>query len=256
MAFDLLGRFPLRIGLIPFAAGLLVLALTLMLGNWQLERAQGKEMLHERVQSAERAQPQHLTAADFDAGEVSGYLNRPVQISGRWVPGSAIYLDNRVQDGRVGRYVLMGLQPLESEKIVLVNRGWMPRHTSDPLKIAAYDTPLGAVTIEGMALAGESRLMELSRMEPGKLGGLWHNLDLERYAQVSGLVSVGFIVRQFASPTLQEDGLLRNWPESGQEYAQQIAKHHGYAFQWFALAASVLLLMLYFEIRKRRDPGR
>jgi len=255
MAFDLTGRFPLRIGLIPFAAGLLVLALTLMLGNWQLDRARGKEILRDRVQSAERVQAQYLTVREIDSDTTSAYLNRPVRFSGRWLPESAIYIDNRVQNGRVGRYVLMAFQPVGSTKIVLVNRGWMPRHTTDPQKIAAYATPPGEVTIQGMALASEPRLMELSRTEPGQLGGLWHNLDLERYAQVSGRTALGFIVRQTASPGLQQDGLLRNWPEGGQEYAQQIAKHRGYAFQWFALAVTVLVLMLSFEIRKRRNPG-
>jgi surfeit locus 1 family protein len=44
------------------------------------------------------------------------------------------------------------------------------------------------------------------------------------------------------------DGLLRQWPPP----AADVHKHYGYAFQWFALSALVLVLYVWFQILRPR----
>ena len=48
-----------------------------------------------------------------------------------------------------------------------------------------------------------------------------------------------------------DDGLVRDWPAPD----LGIHKHYGYAFQWFALAATLLVFYLVTHVRKRlRQP--
>jgi cytochrome oxidase assembly protein ShyY1 len=46
-----------------------------------------------------------------------------------------------------------------------------------------------------------------------------------------------------------DDGLIREWapPDLGVE------RHYGYAFQWFALSALILILYLITHVRRNRE---
>jgi surfeit locus 1 family protein len=50
------------------------------------------------------------------------------------------------------------------------------------------------------------------------------------------------------------DSLLRQWPE----VALDVGKHHGYAFQWFALCALIVGLTAWFQFIRpaRRNSSR
>ncbi len=51
-------------------------------------------------------------------------------------------------------------------------------------------------------------------------------------------------------PAAANDELLRDWPAPD----LGLQKHYGYAFQWFALAALILCLYVWFQlIRPRRQ---
>ena len=63
-------------------------------------------------------------------------------------------------------------------------------------------------------------------------GRIWQNLTVERYRQAFPIAIQPFVIRQDSE---LDDGLVREWepPDFG------IDKHYGYAFQWFALAATL-----------------
>jgi surfeit locus 1 family protein len=68
-------------------------------------------------------------------------------------------------------------------------------------------------------------------------------------ARESGLPLRPLSVMQLDEPGQPPDGLLREWPAP----AAGVHKHHGYAFQWFALSALSILLYVWFQlIRPRR----
>ena len=65
----------------------------------------------------------------------------------------------------------------------------------------------------------------------------------------TGLPLLELSVQQSGS---ENDGLLRDWPV----VASGVEKHHGYAFQWFALCALIALLYVWFQIvqPRRKQP--
>ncbi len=78
---------------------------------------------------------------------------------------------------------------------------------------------------------------------------------LADFARETGLLLRPFIVIQEEGATPANDGLLRHWPAP----AADVQKHHGYAFQWFALSALVIALYVWFQLirpARRRSAGR
>ena len=244
-----------RIGIAALAGALGIWA-TSALGFWQLRRAADKETLQHAVEAASVAVPVTLDGAL--ARDPSALVQRHLRLRGRWVPDRAIYLDNRPHAGQAGFFVLMplALDPTVGE--VIVNRGWTPRNRDDRARIGAYLTPDGLVDITGVALAEEPRLLDLAAPADRSLNGVWQNFDLAAYVRLGGRTPLPIVLRQDAGGGV-DDGLLRDWPDRGHALQAQIDRHHGYAFQWFALAATlgVLLLVQVFRViaHARRSLG-
>jgi len=124
---------------------------------------------------------------------------------------------------------------------VLVNRGWIAANPERSV-LPALKTPEGAVEITGLAVTPSRRFVELSsRVVEGKV---WQNLTLERYRDAFPLALQPVVIQQ-ESPL--DDGLVREWdaPDLG------VDKHRGYAFQWLALALTILVFYLVTHVRRR-----
>jgi surfeit locus 1 family protein len=74
-------------------------------------------------------------------------------------------------------------------------------------------------------------------------GIVWQNLVLARYAKWSGLKLQPVVLQQTSEAA---DGLVRVWerPDSGAD------RHRGYAFQWYALAATILISYVALSFRR------
>ncbi len=226
-----------------FVACALGIAATIALGNWQLRRAATKEALQGRMESSRSAPPVAPDAASLR--DPATLVDRHLHLSGRWVPDHVVYLDNRPRDGRTGFYVLMGLA-LDGAGMreVVVNRGWLPRDPADRQRIASYETRAGVVDVDGIALADEPRFLQLGDPGARPLKAIWQNFDFDAYARSSGTDPLRIVLRQDAEPALR-DGLDRGWPDRDGTLQSQIDRHHGYAFQWFALSAALAAFVVY-----------
>ncbi|QHE87670.1 SURF1 family protein [Hydrogenophaga sp. BPS33] len=230
-------------------ATVVTMAATASLGLWQLDRA--KQKLALQAQIDERAAlpawstQQLLAAADPQTG-----VYRPVRLVGTWMPGHNVFLDNRQMSARVGFFVLTPLRLEGSERVVLVQRGWVPRDFNDRSRVPDVPTSNGRVELEGRLAPPPAKLYQLG---DDATGPIRQNVDLAAYAQETGLSLLGVSVLQTGGTA--PDGLLREWPR----FAVDVSKHHGYAFQWFALCALAGALYLWFQIlsprRKRRLHG-
>jgi surfeit locus 1 family protein len=150
-------------------------------------------------------------------------------------------------NGRPGFFVVTPLQ-LTDGSAVLVQRGWLPRDMADRTRVAQPPTAAGLVRIEGRIAPPPSRLYEFAGAASGPIR---QNIDVEGFARETRLrLRPLSIVQLEATPPLN-DGLSRQWLRP----AADVAKHHGYAFQWFALCALILGLYAWFQIiRPRRRP--
>lgn len=243
-------------------AAVLGIGATGSLGSWQLDRAAQKRSLQAAIEARALEAPLdnatlrvRPTAAQ---GEVAAVLHRPARLTGTWSAAHTVYLDNRPMDGRVGFFVVTPLKLAGRDEAVLVQRGWVPRNAAQRDALPPVDTPAGEVHITGRLAATPSRVYALGPAEQG--GAIRQNVDLSAFAAETGLRLLPLVLLQTddasapAAPA-GTDGLRRHWPAP----AVDLHKHYGYAFQWFALAALILGLYVWFQVLapyRRRRTGR
>jgi cytochrome oxidase assembly protein ShyY1 len=228
------------LALLAAAAG--AIALTLSLGNWQTRRAAQKLAIEAQWDAAEQAAPRTLSSRELPAADA---LPMRVRLTGRFDHARSVWLDNRQLDARPGFWVITPLM-LDGGAVVLVNRGWIARDPADRARRPPIGEPAGEVTIDGLAVTHAPRLLELGEGgNAGALPAIWQNLDYAQYEAASGLAVARLVVQQTSAI---DDGLQRRWvrPASG------VDKHRGYAFQWYALAALIAILTLFFGLRAWR----
>jgi cytochrome oxidase assembly protein ShyY1 len=221
---------------IPFVATVLVVALGVALGNWQERRAAYKTAIGERLTARGVAPPLVLGAAPPPAEELEF---RRVTVTGEFVRGWPIFLDNRPHRGSPGFYLVMPFKIAGSDRSVLVARGWLPRDMAEHGKLPAYATPTGTVTIEGVVTRSPGHVLQLGTPAPLKPNAIVQNVEVSEVAQASGLRLLPFFVEQGGAGE-QGERFVRDWPVP----SLGIEKHQGYAFQWYALAAMAFLFFL------------
>ena len=223
-------------------------AITAAMGRWQLGRAAQKEAITQaRADQAALAVLDGRTLAALESGSAAPepLLYRRLALQGQWLGEHTVYLDNRQMHGRPGFYVLTPLRLQGTDAVVLVQRGWVPRHFQDRAALPTVATPAQEVRVQGHLAPWPSRIYDFGAVETGPIR---QNLDFDAFRGQTGLPLLALSVQQ-SGPA--DDGLLREWPVP----ASGIEKHHGYAFQWFGLSALIALLYVWFQIvQVRRTP--
>lgn len=238
-------------------AALAGIAATLSLAVWQLDRADQKKAMQRAID--ERGQLAPLaTAALPTADQPPGAAleHRRATLAGQWDVAHTIYLDNRVMDGHTGFYVVTPLKLAGRDDAILVQRGWGPRNAARREALPPVSTPTGDVRIDGRLVASVSKAYALGR--DAQTGPIRQNVDLAAFQAETGLRLLPLVLLQTEPDRVESDaaapadGLQRHWPPP----AVDLHKHYGYAFQWFALAALILGLYVWFQVLAPSRAGR
>ena len=225
---------------IPFLAAVVVALIALSLGNWQSRRAEEKQRLASE-QTLQAALPP-LDMQLLNEGKAPAYF-RSVQMTGSFIAQWPIYLDNRPYQGKAGFYLLMPFKLKDSEKILLVMRGWLPRDAQNRVQLPIIPTPQGVLQLEGKVRESVGHVMQLGSEPALQSGVIRQNLEVTELSKASGLKLENFIIEQISDT---EDGLIRDWPQP----SLGMEKHRGYAFQWYGLAVTALLFFIATGIKR------
>jgi len=221
-------------------AALAGLVITLALGMWQLSRAEQKLALQSLMD--QRASLATLEGSALDTATLAqDALYRPALLRGRWLASHTVYLDNRQMNAKSGFFVLTPLQLDDSATTVLVQRGWVQRDFNNRSRLPALVTEPDLVEIRGRIAPAPSKLYEFAA-ESG--GAIRQNVDLDAFSREIGVALAPWSLQQTGPAA---GGLLREWPQID----TGVAKHHGYAFQWFALSGLIAFLYGWFQIVRR-----
>ena len=232
---------------ITLIATIAVVTAGIMLGNWQLRRADEKRAIEARLTERQAQSPLDIGAAPQDD---AGIEYRRVTVQGEFDRDWPLYLDNRPQNGNAGFYVLMPFKIAGTQMHVLVERGWIAVDPHQRTHIAAPAAPEGTIGIEGIAISNPGRVLQLGQPAPLQPGAIVQNLTVEEFAAASKYAMQPFVVEQTGN---QQDGLVRDWPKP----SAGIERHLGYAFQWYALAltAFIYFVVTGFRYGKRKPAG-
>lgn len=226
---------------------MLTIAATLSLGRWQLSRAAQKEAIQAEIEARKTLPPldQSAFVALQDAADA---MHRPVRLRGLWLTTQTVYLDNRQMHGLQGFYVLTPLALEGSNQTVMVQRGWIQRDFNDRTRLQPVETPAGLVEVTGTIAPPPGHLLDLGKAPsaptPAVAGSslIRQNLDLEAFRAETGLpLRTDISVQETGAAS---EGVKRDWPPP----ALGVEKHYGYAFQWFGLAALVVILYVWFQL--------
>ena len=225
---------------IVLGAAVLAAAGTARLGWWQLDRAAQKIGLQQWQQSRRALPPLGQAELARDPAGAQQQAQRLVAVQGRWLPERTVYLENRQHLGQPGFYAVTPLL-LADGSAVLVQRGWLPRDLMDRTRIVAAAPPAGTVQVEGRIAPALARLYEFAGAASGSIR---QNLEVEVYARETSLPLRPLALVQEDGAAPPPDGLVRQWPQP----AADVQKHYGYAFQWFALSALIIILYVWFQL--------
>jgi len=229
-----------RFSLVPFIAAVIVVAIGVSLGQWQLRRAAEKRAIEAKWGARTLAAPTVLNAPVSDP---EAFEYRKVLVKGEFDANWPVYLDNRPHDGAAGFYLLMPLKISGTDLHILVARGWLPRNASDRLKLPPIDTPKDPVELLGTIRLNPGHLLELGGAQRLRPASIVQNLSINEFAQASQMKMQPVMLEQLNDT---HDGLVRDWPLP----SAGVDKHLGYAFQWYALAATAFIFFLVTGFRR------
>lgn len=246
------GRSALRGLVIPGLLTLLVLAVLISLGNWQMRRLAWKEALIARVEARVHAEPVALppkgewaSLADPQAE----YMR--VRLSGIFLHGDeahvyAVLSEPRGPAGGQGWWVMTPLA-LDDGSFVLVNRGFVPRERKGP-QTRLQGQVSGRVTLTGLVRAPESG--NYFTPDDNPTANIWFRRDPKAIAEAVGLppdaVAPFFVDAEETAP----GGL----PQGGETRLTFPNNHLQYALTWYALAVALCVMFALFV--RRRLTGR
>lgn len=232
-------RFRPRVG--PTFLTLLLVALFIKLGLWQLHKAEAKQTLQAQLDRYSTQPPVALPERIENPAE---WRYRNVKLIGTYDPRYQILLDNQVDNERAGYHVLTPLKITGSERYILVNRGWIPA-SAQHSEIPKISTPTAPVEVEGSLWLPSDKIYALAApLETAHWQSVWQNLDMPRYMKSVPFTLYPVVVRLNAKSTAA--GFVRNWPRP----SERIETHLGYAYQWFGFAAAAVAIYLFSCFRK------
>ena len=170
-----------------------------------------------------------------------------VSMSGEFLNDKNIILDNQIREEKAGFLIYTPFKILDSNKIILINRGWYP--LSNSRKDIPNIPPIKEIqTIEGEISQMPSSGISLGKVITEKLDESSFRLQKMDYEVLSSLISKDLMryVVKLKNPIFDKTYVL----DSGMPVPDS-DKNYGYAFQWFAMAFTLFIIFIKLGLKKK-----
>lgn len=210
------------------------------LGMWQARRGETKVATEQQFATAKPLLFENAIARESRFAQID--------VSGHYDNERHILLDNQVWRGRAGVHVFTPFYT-DTGTIILVNRGWLPL-AADRQSMPQVPTPENQIVLRGM--------LNIFPV-PGRMLGPADKLDSTGWPQLVTYLNLAdasvaldtplakWIVQLSATEQAGFEG--RDW----QPVFLTSNKHKAYAFQWYALAGTSIVLWVFNGIRRARE---
>lgn len=223
----------------------LLFSVFLALGLWQMNRAEEKRVIRDRIVARAEMPALQVDAEPFDVEEMT---YRDVVANGHYLREFQILLDNQVFKGQAGYHVLTPLRLTGTRTLLLVNRGWAP-WGPDRQREPEIDLSEELSRVRGRLVGPTMYAINFEHMEQGRNQGfpsIWQNVDLDRYERLTGF-EVKKLVLRLDPAQADAAALVREWPVHTDMWVE---RHRAYAFQWFGLAIALLCVFLVLSFKR------
>lgn len=231
---------------------LVLMALFVALGTWQVERLGEKEQLIERVTARFNEPPKPLPeVADWKVFDAGGYDYRPVSLTGTYRPEGTVLVFTSLDEPR-GRfsgpgYWVMTPFLLATGGTVFVNRGFVPEASAPGFAQGGSLEP-GLISMAGVVRSAEA------------VGSFTPAPDLARRVEwvrdPRRLADMASDLPQPVAPVYIDlpagpEGAL---PQGGETVIEFPNNHLGYAMTWYGFALLVPFLLFFWVRRQQVRP--
>ncbi len=205
------------------------------LGLWQIERGQAKTVIINEFNSNLKKEPRYLNDESKKWDRVS--------VEGTWDNSKQIFIDNVIYGGIAGYKVLTPLKIQGSDKLILVDRGWIKRNRSREI-LPNIDLQENTIKVSGIIESPELGLV------------LSDDLITESWPKVSQTKNPDFLIKEYEesiySFILLADPLLKNSLEYIKITPTNMmpSKHYGYAVQWFSMFFVLCLMYVFYGFKR------
>lgn len=230
---------------IPTLLFVVMLAMLVALGTWQVQRLHWKTALLADIEQRLLAEP--LDIAQWD-GQRALHFQR-VHLTGRFI-GPAVTMPAKVYDSVVGAHIVQLFATVPERGIFIVNRGWVANDQLSAVLAQMQSAPTAPLTISG--------LLRL----PSAAGVFTPPNDLARRIFYSYQPADFAQIANMPAPAVQpyvlelDADLNGELPiKSGMFVPTLPNKHLGYALTWYGLAIVLCIIYgVYFrQARKRTE---
>ena len=238
------GRFTIKFERGPTLAYLCLLPLLLALGIWQLGRSDEKRLfLKQQEQGVASSEILRLSTAIEDDVERLRY--KKAIATGHYDQAHQFLIDNQINAGKAGYFVLTPFVLQGEAKAVLVNRGWIPLN-QDRSVLPDVQIKNEQTVITGRINRFPSVGIKLTDAE----------IPTENWPSVAQVVDTEVLAKKLAYPLFPfqieldkglPEGFKREWQTTTVMLPEQ---HTAYAIQWFALAITLTVLFIGYSCKK------
>lgn len=239
----------------PGLATLIVLAILLSLGFWQVRRLHWKEALIARVESRLDAAPVPAPGpAAWQGLDLAEAEYTPVSVTGTFANDREIHVVGSLTEpkGPRGGFGVFVMTPLTTTDgwTVYVNRGFVPEDRQDPESRKGGEIS-GETTVTGLLRQPHDRTWFMPADDATK--NQWFSRDPALYAAAQGVSPAAvapYLIDARFDPALPE-GL----PQGGETIVSFPNNHLQYAITWFGLAAALVGVFAFVVRGRLRRPG-
>lgn len=211
------------------------------LGLWQVHRGQAKQALLDRVAATAQAPLQ-----DFNAQPATADSITHVRVRGRYEASRQLLLDNQSHAQKPGYQVWTPLR-LPDGELMLVNRGWIP--LTSRAGLPALPAPEGLQQLTGYWQALPQAGMRLASAPCVKAAKFPQIVNYPSAQDLACLYAEPLRSGQLLLDATQPDGYVRDWTFDN---GFPPSRHYGYALQWFALAATLVVIFLKLNLKRNK----
>ena len=204
----------------------LIFTLLIFLAKWQINRAYEKQTLQAQLSQRLQNTPTPLQTQTQIDPLSQRFL--PVSCSGTYLNDYNFLLDNQQQNKKIGYILLTPFKLSYSPKIILINRGWLERGVTRNV-LPPIPQITGTISLQGYINSPASGILLGKNVENDTWPLVMQTIDLSLIATKLDTKIENYIVQL---TTIDYIGIGSS-------------KHWGYAVQWMALAATVVVYMIY-----------
>ena len=205
------------------------------LGIWQIERGQTKTQIMSEFENKLTKEPIYLNAESKKWDRVS--------VSGKWENKKQLLIDNVIHQGIAGYKVLTPLRINETNKLILIDRGWIKQNKFRD-QLPDIQIPDDFESVSGTLEQPELGLVLSDEL----ISNNWPKISQTKNVEV---ISKAYTEEIFPM-ILLADPLLKNSLEYIKITPTNMTpiKHYGYSSQWFLMFIVLCFMYIWYGLSR------